>query len=138
MEQAFIKIATFNYSSEAEIIKARLLSEGIDAFLKDNNHIDADPLISVAIGGVKLMVPSHQLEKSKEILDAIHEFSVTDAGDLMTCPKCEATTIVHATTVTDVKSLFFFVFGFIFSGLPFYAKHTYRCESCEHKFNINE
>lgn len=138
MVDTFIKVATFNYSSEAEIIKTRLLSEGIDAFLKDNNHIDADPLISVAIGGVKLMVPSHQLEQTQKILNSISNYSVTDEGDSMVFPKCGVTAIVHGTTIMGFKSLFFFIFGFIVSGLPFFAQYTYRCESCNHNFNKDE
>ncbi len=52
MENTFIKVASFQYSSEAMIIKGRLEAEGIEVFMKDNNTIDTDPLVSNAIGGV--------------------------------------------------------------------------------------
>ncbi len=52
--EIFSTVAVFQYSSEAQIIKGRLESDGIEVFLADNLTIDTDPLVSNAIGGVKL------------------------------------------------------------------------------------
>ncbi|NJW54799.1 DUF2007 domain-containing protein, partial [Salinimicrobium sp. CDJ15-91] len=56
MKEIFSTVAVFQYSAEAQIIKGRLESEGINSFLVDNHTIDTDPLVSNAIGGVKLKV----------------------------------------------------------------------------------
>ena len=54
MSETFKTIAKFQYSAEALIVKGRLEAEGIQVFLTDNHTIDTDPLVSNAIGGVKL------------------------------------------------------------------------------------
>ncbi|WP_342662741.1 hypothetical protein [Gelidibacter mesophilus] len=63
--ETFTTVAVFQYSTEAQIIKGRLESDGIEVFLSDNLTIDTDPLVSNAIGGIKLKVLSHQAEEAK-------------------------------------------------------------------------
>ena len=71
MSDKFKTIARFQYSSEAQIVKGRLEAEGIQVFLSDNLTIDADPLVSNAIGGVKLKVLSRDALKAQYILQKI-------------------------------------------------------------------
>lgn len=134
MSNTFITIATFQYSSEAQIIKGRLEADGIEVFLADNYTIDTDPLVSNAIGGVKLRVHAEDEAKAKEILKHISEYSLDDEGSPLTCPNCQSTKIHYMTNVTDIKSLFSFIVGVIFGVLPFYTKYDHRCEDCKHKF----
>lgn len=136
MKQKFKTIAKFQYSSEAQIVKGRLEAEGIEVFLFDEFTIDTDPLISNAIGGVKLKVLSDQVLKAQHILDTIHPYSLDDNGDNLICPNCKSDKIELFSTVKDIKSLFWFIFGFLFSALPFYAKHQYTCESCKTHFDL--
>jgi len=56
MESTWVVIANYQYSSEAQIFKGRLEAEGIQVHLQDEYTIDTDPLMSHAIGGVKLKV----------------------------------------------------------------------------------
>ena len=135
MENTFITIATFQYSSEAQIIKGRLLSEGIDAFLADEYTIDTDPLVSNAIGGVKLRVPVIEAEKARDILKEISQYSLTDEGDLIQCPNCDSPEVALFSTITNIRSLVAFLIGMLFGALPFYTKYEYRCTNCKHKFN---
>jgi hypothetical protein len=134
MSNTFITIATFQYSSEAQIIKGRLEADGIEVFMADNYTIDTDPLVSNAIGGVKLKVYAEDEAKAREILKQISEYSIDDQGTPLECPNCQSTKIHYMTNVTDVKSLFSFIVGFLFGVLPFYTKYDHRCEACKHKF----
>jgi DNA-directed RNA polymerase subunit RPC12/RpoP len=137
MENAFIKVATFQYSSEALIIKGRLESEGIEVFMTDNFTIDTDPLVSNAIGGVKLFVKKEQLEDAQMILSDISRFSLDDAGRDITCPECGSRQVELGSTIRDGKSFMSFLFGTILFGtLPFYIKYKYRCNKCSHEFEI--
>lgn len=138
MENTFTTIATYQYSSEAQIIKGRLLSEGIEAFLADAVTIDTDPLVSNAIGGVKLKVPTRDVAKAKEILQSISTYSLDDAGAPVVCPNCNSAQTNLFTTVSDLRSLGAFLIGFLFGTLPFYTKYEYRCANCNHKFNLDE
>ena len=99
----FKKIGQFQYSSEAYIYKGKLESEGIEVFIRDNHTVDSDPLVSNAIGGVKLFVRQNDYEKAEIILSEISKFSVDDKGTLIKCPNCGASKIQLLTTVKDLK-----------------------------------
>jgi hypothetical protein len=140
MSETFKTIARFEYSSEAQIIKGRLEAEGIQVFLFDNLTIDTDPLVSHAIGGVKLKVLSEQVLEAQHVLESINKYSVDDAGNALTCPNCNSDKTQLCTTVKDGKSFFAFIFALLLNLfviiLPFYTKHKYRCEDCKTEFDL--
>lgn len=137
MEQKFTRIGSYQYSSEATIIKGRLEAEGIEVFMADNYTIDTDPLVSNAIGGVKLFVLTQQLDDALAVLDDISKYSVDENGNYISCPRCNSHAAELITTVKDTKSLLAFVFGFgLFGTLPFYAKYKYSCSNCGNEFDL--
>lgn len=136
MSDKFKTIARFQYSAEAQIIKGRLEAEGIQVFLSDNLTIDIDPLVSNAIGGVKLKVLSIQALKAQHILDSIKQYAVDDEGNTICCPSCKSEKVELFSTIKDAKSLFWFIFGVLFSSLPFYSRHKYKCEDCNIEFDL--
>ncbi len=140
MSDTFKTIARFQYSAEAQIIKGRLQAEGIQVFLSDNITIDTDPLVSNAIGGVKLKVLSNQALEAEDILKSIKKYSINDEGDAIDCPNCNSEKIELFSTIKDAKSFFALIFAFIttlfVSTLPLYSKHKYRCEDCKTEFDL--
>lgn len=136
MSDTFKTIARFQYSAEAQIIKGRLEAEGIEVFLYDNITIDTDPLVSNAIGGVKLKVLSEQALEAQSILDSIKKYSIDDEGNTIDCPNCNSEKIELFSTIKDAKSFFAFFVGFLFGTLPFHTKHKYRCEDCKTEFDL--
>ncbi|WP_072400981.1 putative signal transducing protein [Flaviramulus basaltis] len=136
MSDTFKTIARFQYSTEAQIIKGRLEAEGIQVFLSDNLTIDTDPLVSNAIGGIKLKVLSRQALEAQHILESINKYSIDDEGNTINCPTCGSEKIELFSTIKDAKSLFWFIFGFLFSALPFYTRHKYKCEECKTEFDL--
>lgn len=135
-KETFTTVAVFQYSTEAQIIKGRLESDGIEVFLSDNLTIDTDPLVSRAIGGIKLKVLTYQAAEAKQILNAIQPYSMDDEGNSIQCPHCKSIQIELVSTIKDIKSLFWFIIGVLFSSLPFYTKHKYRCELCDTEFDL--
>jgi hypothetical protein len=135
MPNQFKTIARFNYSAEAQIIKGRLEAEGITVYLADQHTIDTDPLISNAIGGVKLQVESSQVFEAKQILNSISPYSLNNNGELITCPNCKNETVELFSTINSFKSLMAFLVGFLFGTLPFHARYQYKCETCNKEFN---
>ncbi len=140
MSDTFKTIARFQYSAEAQIIKGRLEADGIQVFLADNITIDTDPLVSNAIGGVKLKVLSNDALKAEGILKSIKKYSINDDGDAISCPNCNGEKIELFSTIKDAKSFFALIFAFIttlfVSTLPIYSKHKYRCEECKTEFDL--
>ena len=138
MSETFKTVAVFQYSAEALIIKGRIESEGIQVFTMDMHTIDTDPLVSNAIGGVKLRVKAEDEQKALQILESIQKHTIGDQGEPICCPKCKGEKIVLTSTIDSFKSLVFFLFGFILFLLPMYQKMKYRCEDCKKEFDIDE
>lgn len=135
-ENTFVTIAKFQYTSEAQIIKGRLEADGIEVFLRDNFTIDTDPLVSNAIGGVKLKVLAKDKAAALEILQSIKAYSLDDEGNPIICPNCGQNRVELFSTINDFKSFFSFIVGFIFGTLPFSTRYEYKCENCNHSFPV--
>lgn len=133
-ESTFLKIGQYQYSSEAFIYKGKLEADGIEVFVRDNFTIDSDPMVSNAIGGVKLFVREEDYKRAVEILSEISTFSLDDNGMLIQCPNCGADKAQLITTVKDVKSFLSFLFSLVMVVIPFYNRYKYKCEECEYEF----
>ena len=138
MNTTFKTIARYQYTSEAQIMKGRLEADGIKVFLQDNVTIDTDPLVSNAIGGVKLKVRSEDVIKAKHILNSVNQYSLDDNGNAIHCPNCDSTEIQMYSTITDLKSFFSFLIGFISGTLPFSTRYKYQCDKCQTQFGMTE
>jgi len=120
MEDVFYTIGSFDYPADVQIIKGKLESEGIPVFLKDENTINSDPLISYAIGGVKLQVYSKHKEKAMEIYNEIRAYAVDAKGNPIVCPNCKA----------EKSEPYYRRKGFLLKLFPFFESRKYRCMQC--------
>lgn len=136
MGDTFKTVAVYQYLAEAYILKGRLESEGIKVFLFDEFMVNTDPLLSNAVGGVKIKVLSSQEKEAKNIIESISKYSLDNEGNNIKCPSCKHDKVQIFSTVKDVKSLFWFIIGFLFGTLPLYSKSKYRCENCKIEFDI--
>jgi hypothetical protein len=122
MNNDYIILDVFEYSTEANLKKSKLDSEGIRTMLMDEKTVDSDPLISQAIGGVKLMVFKDDLEKAVVIYSEIREYVKGEDGNDMICPSCGSNQILGAPL--QRKNLFFMLF-------PFFEKKRHICNECK-------
>ncbi|CAM1359713.1 putative signal transducing protein [Tenacibaculum sediminilitoris] len=122
MQDSHTILATFEYSTEAQVVKAKLESEDIRTVLMDEKTIDSDPLISQAIGGVKLLVHNNDLEKAVTIYNEIRNYTKDENGNNIHCPTCNSTKIL----VADIqrKNIFFMLF-------PFFESRKFICNDCK-------
>ena len=122
MNDAYTVLTVFEYSTEAHLIKSKLDSENIRTLLMDEKTIDSDPLISQAIGGVKLQVHNDDLDKAVKIYNDIRNYKTLENGDPIHCPKCNSTRILGAPAKR--KNLFYMLF-------PFFEKSRDICNDCK-------
>lgn len=120
MEEKFYLLASFEYVADVQIIKGKLESEGIPVFLRDENTLNSDPIISNAIGGVKLQVYAKDKDKALAIYNEIRAYAVDDNGNPIICPNCKAQ---KSESYYERKSIFHKLF-------PFFEKRKYKCLSC--------
>lgn len=64
----FILLMTYDNYIPAHIALGKLKDEFINCYLQDEYTVTIDPLLSNAIGGIKLMVAESQAERALEIL----------------------------------------------------------------------
>jgi hypothetical protein len=67
--ERFIEIRAYDNYIYAHIVLGRLREDGINCHLKDENTITIDPLLSPALGGIKLMVAQSQVDRALELLE---------------------------------------------------------------------
>ena len=115
-------IATFEYSTEAHVTKSRLDSEGFKTMLMDEKTIDTDPLVSNAIGGVKLLVHKNDFDKAVGIYNEIRTYQKDKNGDAIFCVECNSNRMLIAPI--QRKNVFYMLF-------PFFEKTRHICNNCK-------
>ena len=120
IKQEFYILGSFEYAADVQVIKSKLESEGIPVFLRDENTLNTDPLISSAIGGVKLSVYSRDKERALEIYNEIRSYAVDDSGQPIVCPNCKAN---RSEVYYSRKSILHKLF-------PFLEEKKYKCTIC--------
>ena len=133
MTPEFSLAARFQYSAEAHIYRAKLADAGIEVFMRDHITIDSDPLVSNAIGGVKLMVRTVDLERAKVVLDGIENYSLEDDGTPVHCPACGSQKVEMSTGVSGTWPILKFVVVALMGLFPI-VRHRYRCNDCGNTF----
>lgn len=122
MNDAYTILDVFEYSTEAQLIKSKLDDEQIRSMLMDESTVDSDPLISQAIGGVKLLVLNEDLDKAAKIYNEIRSYKKDTLGNDINCPSCNSTKILAAPA--QRKNIFYMLF-------PFFEKTRDICIDCK-------
>ncbi len=121
MKQEFYTLGAFEYVADVQVIKAKLESEGIAVFLRDENTLSTDPLISSAIGGVKLQVYTTDKEKATAIYNQIRSYAVDAEGHPVVCPNCKAAR----------SEVYYSRKGLLYKLFPFLEPRKYLCLNCQ-------
>ena len=65
----FVLVQSYDNYIPAHIALGRLREEFINCYLQDEYTVTIDPLISNAIGGIKLMVAEEQAQRAIDLLN---------------------------------------------------------------------
>src|SRR6516162_4596743 len=92
MREDLVTIATFLNIGEAKLAQGKLSSRGIEASVRDENAMNLH--IGMAMWGIKLQVPDHQVVRALEVLDDFRP-SPADEEDVESdvvqcCPECDS------------------------------------------------
>ena len=122
MKDSHTVLAVFEYSTEAQITKTKLESENIRVILADEKTIDTDPLLSQAIGGVKLLVHNDDFDDAVKIYNDIRAYRKDENGNEIHCMKCNSTRVLMAPP--NRKKFLYMLF-------PFFEKSKSMCNDCK-------
>ena len=126
-----ILLKAYDSYFSANITYTKLQDAGIECYLKDENVVLTDPLLSNAVGGIKLMVQESQFDLAVELIKAAEADYLND----ITCPYCKETgltaeekTIIPATFWGKLKN------QIAYGQTSTYSK-KYRCQHCKSLMN---
>ena len=126
----FVQIRSFDNYIEANLVLGMLQEQGINCHLKDENNITIDPLLSPAIGGMKLMVYESQAERAREILnEAEREYVKT-----IPCPVCKSKSLQPVIIEKKPASFWRALRSMLLSGQTETVSKKYVCENCGEEF----
>lgn len=124
------KIRTYNTYVEAHMALGQLESEGITAFLQDEFTVTIDPVLTNAIGGIKLVVSDEDETKANEILTAFENAKRKNQQ----CPKCGSENVEYIVP-SNTKNWLFSVVSFSLTNMPVNAEKKYHCFDCGFEFD---
>jgi hypothetical protein len=67
----FVMLQSFNNYMDAHLLMGRLESEGIKCWLQDENMVTVFPILTNAVGGIKLFVTKQDFSRASEIYKGI-------------------------------------------------------------------
>lgn len=121
-------VATFGSAVEASLAQQMLTAEGIEAYVHDNAMATAMWHLGVAIGGVKVQVPTKDAARALEIVEEARSGALVDDGDGFEDEEVnederESEADANATSQDEaaLRILKAAVFGLLFPPLMFYA-----------------
>lgn len=120
-----VTVKTFDSYFVAHIILGRLQSEGIECYLKDEATVTIDPILTNAIGGIKLVVKKENAATVKEILKKYDEEYLNAA----TCPQCGAHEFNYIAK-PGVTNFFTAIFTTLFGSYAVAPDYVYQCGQC--------
>jgi hypothetical protein len=126
----FFELRSFDNYIEANIVLSRLRQEGINCHLKDENIITIDPLLSPAIGGMKLMVFEQDLKRAWDLM----EEAETAYLKSIPCPICKKHSLKITFRAEKAKSMWGALASMLLKGQQIEIKKTYNCGSCGYDF----
>lgn len=124
-------IATYNNYLLANMTKGLLEKNEIFCSLKDENTVLSDPLLSNALGGIKLLVPEHMHNKAMEIIKTAEINFLAEKP----CRNCKTNSIIieeendePTTFLEKLKN------NILYGQTNLYSK-KYRCTNCYYLFD---
>jgi len=126
----FIVVQSYNNYIDANIIMGRLEEEGIQCWLKDENTVTIDPILTNAIGGIKLMVPDAQAERAFELLKKFR----SEIKAEIKCPRCGSDNVEYVTTPRKTSNWLGAIIGFFITSYALSTDYVYHCFNCGFEF----
>ncbi len=127
----FIVLETFDNYIDANLVLGRMQQAGIHCWLKDENTVTIDPILTNAIGGIKLMVSTDDMQNATEVLQILKEIKRKSYA----CPNCGSHNIEYINTsqkaINWVSSLLTWLLGSYAIGI----KKIWHCFNCGKEFN---
>jgi predicted RNA-binding Zn-ribbon protein involved in translation (DUF1610 family) len=124
-KMGLVTVRSFDNNFKANIALTRLESMGIECFFKDDFTVNIDPILSNAIGGIKIQVREEDAQEALKFLQQFDEEYLQSVK----CPQCgKATfTLINKPGATNFITA---ILTWIFSSYAVATEQVYHCASC--------
>lgn len=126
----FIQLRSFDNYIEANIVLNMLRDNNVNCHLKDEHLITIDPLLSPAIGGMKLMVHPSHVQKAWNLMEEAEQRYLRSVP----CPVCKAHQLKRVSITKKHKCWLSALASMLLTGQPIEVSSFYSCESCGYDF----
>lgn len=126
----------FDNLIDAEMIKSKLHSEGIECFLFNEHLSSIFGVTNPAFKEIKLMVDAVDLERVNEILAVIAKTPITDDNnEIIKCPNCNSQDIIYDyKSIKSNSRMLGFLLSVFSSAFSFFYDTVYKCKQCDAEF----
>jgi Putative prokaryotic signal transducing protein len=138
MSDDLITIATFLNIGEAKLAQGKLSSAGIDASVRDEHAMNLH--IGMAMWGIKLQVPDHQVVRALEVLDDFRADPDEDDSEfevVACCPECESLEI-RRVAESNPHQIALWSAAIPFPEPSAAQGRRWRCLACGHQWDEEE
>ena len=126
----FIILETFDNYIDAHLMMGRLKEAGINCWLKDEQTATINPILTNAIGGIKLMIDENDIDQATEILNALKEIKKQSFA----CPHCGSHNIEYITTNRKPSNIVSSVITWMLGNYAVGVKQIWHCYDCDEEF----
>jgi hypothetical protein len=125
-----VTIQTFTDVLEATIARGKLEASGIPCHLANENIVTMYPVLSQAVGGYQLQVPTNRIAEAREILGTPVPMDHPETAAPLVCPSCKSPDVErknYGRLLVILAMLLFFV--------PMRLESKWwRCRACGRRF----
>jgi hypothetical protein len=126
----YIELRSFSNYIEANIVLNMLQHQNINCHLKDEHIITIDPLLSPALGGIKLMIHHSQVERAWDLMEGAER----DYLKKIPCPVCKAHSLEVVSITKKHRCKLAAIASMILNGHSVEVTKIYRCNRCGYDF----
>ncbi len=113
------------------MVLSLLKEAGIDCYIKDEHTITIDPLLSPALGGMKLMVKKEEMQLALSILERSDQLYLRS----IPCHNCGQNTLQSIREIKSFPNWWDKLKNIIINGQENEERTYYRCYQCGERFN---
>jgi len=131
----FVILQSFNNYLDAHLLMAKLESEDIQCWLQDENTVTLYPILTNAVGGIKLFVNKNDFSRARQIFWEVEN----NRKKTIECPKCKGHNIELVSTPRKAANWFSAILTFFLGDYALAVDKVNHCFDCGNEFaNSNE
>ncbi|HEY8388332.1 MAG TPA: DUF2007 domain-containing protein [Parasegetibacter sp.] len=129
----YVPVASFDSYIEAHLLLGRLVDAGINARLDNEYTVTIDPILSNAIGGIKVIVEKQDLDQATALLN---EWKM-EQGRKNACPRCGSIDVQKVSSGKKPVNLLSGIFTFLMGSYAIPIEKVNHCFNCGHEWTAN-